>query len=472
MPNRRQFLQSAAAAAGSILLPQAPAFAAAASPIDLVPGVLRQRVRASGPETAVWAFNRTVPGPVLRFAQGDELHVKVRNRLPRATTVHWHGLRVPNAMDGVPNVTQEVIPANGGFTYRFRTEDSGTYWYHPHQSSFEQVPRGLYGMLIVDEEKPLEVDREELWVLGDFKLDSLNQPVEDFGRIMDFGSGGRLGNVITLNGTAAGAERRLALRPNERVRVRLLNASSARIFRLDFPGYKPWVVSLDGQGVAPRPLEGTLVLGCGQRTDLVFDGTATPNSEFAVLDRRDEGTRIATIACEGKPARGAPLAAPRAIAPNRHVEPDLANATQHFVVFEGGVLGAPAIGRVDGKALDIKTIMEQHGLTWTMNYTAQHEHAMMHEPLFRFRRGEHGVIRMLNHTDFEHPMHLHGHFFKVVARNGENVREPAWRDTAMLGPRETLDIAFVAENVGEWMFHCHMLDHSAGGMMGTIAVEG
>ena len=467
---RRRFLQSAGAALGSTALPHA-AFAAANAPIDLVPGVFRQQVRPNGAETATWAFNGTVPGPVLRFKQGEDAYLRVRNRLPRSTTVHWHGLRVPNVMDGVPNVTQEVIPPNGGFQYRFNCTDSGTYWYHPHQSSFEQVPRGLYGMFIVDEDKPLEVDREVLWVLSDFKLDDANQPVEDFGKVMDFGSGGRLGNTFTLNGTAAGAQRRLELRPNERVRMRLLNASSARLFTLEFAGHEPWIVSFDGQGIEPRKLTGRLVLGCGQRTDLVFDGTGTAGTEYPVMDRRDEGTRIATVVYSGKPVRGSALGAPRAIAPNRHVEPDLARATQHFIVFEGGVLGAPAIGRIDGKALDVKTIMERHGLTWTMNYTAQHEHAMMHEPLFRFRKGEHTVIKMLNHTDFEHPMHLHGHFFKVVARNRNKVDEPFWRDTVMLGPREEADIAFVADNLGEWMFHCHILDHAAGGMMGTIVVE-
>ncbi|WP_216369826.1 multicopper oxidase domain-containing protein [Ramlibacter montanisoli] len=115
--------------------------------------------------------------------------------------------------------------------------------------------------------------------------------------------------------------------------------------------------------------------------------------------------------------------------------------------------------------------MERHGLSWTMNYTAQHEHAMMHEPLFHLRRGEHVVLKMLNRTEFEHPMHLHGHFFQVVALDGKAVRQRVWRDTVMMAPRQEMDIAFVADNVGEWMFHCHILDHAAGGMMGTIIVE-
>jgi FtsP/CotA-like multicopper oxidase with cupredoxin domain len=332
------------------------------------------------------------------------------------------------------------------------------------------VPRGLYGALIVEEDKPVPVDREVVWVLSDFKLGVDNQQVEDFGKVTDFGSGGRLGNTIAINGKAAGAQQKLQLRPNERVRLRLVNAASARILSLDFAGHKPWVISHDGQGVKPRPLTAPLVLGGGQRTDLILDGTAG-SGEFAVWDRRDQGTRLATIAYQGSPVRAKVLGAPPAIAPNRILEPDLARATRHFLAFQGGVLGMPAIGTVDGRPQDVKSIMERHGLSWTMNYTAQHEHALMHEPLFHLRKGEHVVVKMLNHTEFEHPMHLHGHFFQVVALNGKLVAERLWRDTVMMAPRAEMDIAFVADNVGEWMLHCHILDHSAGGMMGTVVVE-
>lgn len=466
---RRQFLQTAGAAFGSMALP----FGArsAASPLELRAAISRQAIR-EGATTEIWAFNDACPGPLLRFKRGQAVNVLVRNDLPRVTTVHWHGVRVPNAMDGVPHVTQAPIRVGDRFEYRFSVPDSGTYWYHPHQSSFEQVPRGLYGPLIVEEDKPLPVDREEVWVLSDFKLDKRNRPVEDYGKVLDFGSGGRLGNAFTLNGTAAGAHRKLELRPNERVRLRLVNAASARIFHLAFNGHEPVVITYDGQSTPPHPVpNGVLVLGPGQRTDLVIDGTAG-SGNFAIMDKRDAGTQLATIAYAGSPARAKALALPEAVAPNDLPEPDIAKATAHFLVFEGGVLGQPAIGRVDGKALDVKQIMEQHGLTWTMNYTAQHEHAMMNEPLFRFDRGEHATIKMLNHTEFEHPMHLHGHFFKVFALNDRKLERPVWRDTVMIGPRGSCDIAFVADNVGEWMFHCHILDHAAGGMMGTIVVDG
>lgn len=465
--SRRRFLRTAAAGAGALVLP--PAANATTVPGELVAGVFRHAVREDGPPTAVWGFNLQVPGPVLRFRQGDEAVLQLRNGLPQPSTVHWHGIRLPNAMDGVPSVTQLAVAPDSEFTYRFTLPDAGTYWYHPHQSSFEQVPRGLYGALVVEEADPLPVDRDELWVLSDFKLGPDNQPVEDFGRITDFGSAGRIGNTVAINGSAAGARQRLALRPNERVRLRLVNASSARQFALAFDGHEPWVIALDGQGVPPQRLRGPLLLAGGQRTDLVLDGSAR-RGEFAVTDARARGQRLATLACAGAPLRARPLGAPRPLAPNRHTPIDVQRASRHDIVFEGGVLGLPAIGQVDGKALDVGVVMEQHGLTWTMNSTARHEHALMHEPLFHFRRGEHAILRMVNRTDYEHPMHLHGHFFQVLAVGGRAVRQRAWRDTVLLAPRQEMEIGFVAENVGQWMFHCHVLDHAAGGMMGTLAV--
>jgi len=465
--SRRDFIHAASALA----LPGAAIGAARKSSRELAMGVFKQRVRASGPPTEVWGFNGSVPGPVLRYAKGSQVDLHVVNRLPQPTTVHWHGLRVPNAMDGVPQVTQAPIEPGASFDYRFTAVDSGTYWYHPHQSSFEQVPRGLHGAFIVDEERPLAVDREVIWVLADLKLDERNAQVEDYGRVQDFGNKGRHGNVFTINGHAAGAGRRLELRPNERVRLRLINTASARIYRLEFGGHTPWVVAYDGQGVPPHPVpDGLLFLAPGQRTDLVLDGSASPKARYAITDRRAIHTEIAHITYAGRPVRAKPLGPPAALESNHLTEPKLEGATEHFLMFEGGEGGMPAIAAVDGKPMKVEEIRHQHGLTWSMNYTAQHEHAMMHDPLFYMRIGEHVHLKMINNTLFEHPMHMHGHFFQVLAHNDRPNPMREWRDTVMLGPQGSCDIAFVAENPGEWMFHCHILDHAAGGMMGTVVV--
>jgi len=295
--SRREFLKNAGVALATLALPPGASRAASADPLILRPGVSNLRIRPQGPATEVWAFNGAVPGPVLRYRQGERVRVAVHNALPQDTTVHWHGLRVPNAMDGVPQVTQAPIPAGGRFDYEFDAADAGTFWYHPHQASFEQVARGLYGLFIVESEKPLEVDREVLWVLSDFKLQPDNQQANDFGELSHTGGGGRLGNVMTVNGKPAGAGARLEVRSGERIRLRLLNAATARIFLLGFQAHEPRVIAYDGQAVEPHPLpQGLLALGPGMRADLILDCMGSPGQSFPVMDRRDRGAELARIA--------------------------------------------------------------------------------------------------------------------------------------------------------------------------------
>jgi FtsP/CotA-like multicopper oxidase with cupredoxin domain len=477
--DRRQFFQASAAFGASLALP-APLFAAAKAKerrIDLTASAFGAALDPDDARrTGVWGFNEQLPGPTLRFHRGEQAHLAVRNDLPQDTAVHWHGLRVPNAMDGVPRVTQHPIAPGGSFDYRFELRDSGTYWYHPHQASFEQVSRGLYGALIVAEEKPPQVDRDEVWVLSDLKLDAERQQVEDFGRIRDIANDGRIGNQILVNGLVAGPQRKLEVRSGERLRLRLINAASARFFRLAIDGHEALIIAFDGQGVTPHPLPaGGLALGPGMRVDLIIDCMGSPGQNFGLRDLGRPpaaATVLGTLAYSSQPAlRSKPLTSPVALAPNRIPEPDLAKASDHYIMFQGGMRGSPVIGLVDGKPSRIQEIIAKEGLAWTMNYNAQHEAALMHEPLLQLRTGEHVMLHMVNETDFFHPMHLHGHFFRVLAIDGKETPLREWRDTVIMAPRQSVDVAFVADNPGEWMYHCHILDHAAGGMMGTIVVE-
>jgi FtsP/CotA-like multicopper oxidase with cupredoxin domain len=221
-----------------------------------------------GPPTPVWSYG-SVPGPEIRVRQGERLRVVVANRLDEDTTVHWHGLRVPNAMDGVPHLTQPPIRPGESFVYEFDVPDAGTYWYHPHARSFEQVGRGLYGALIVEEHEPIAVDRDVIWVLDDWRLLPDARIGDDFGNLMDIGMGGRIGNTVTINGRVPST---FTVRSNERIRLRLINAANARIFGLRFQGHDPKVVALDGQPVEPHePANGTVIVAPAQRVDLVID---------------------------------------------------------------------------------------------------------------------------------------------------------------------------------------------------------
>jgi FtsP/CotA-like multicopper oxidase with cupredoxin domain len=211
-----------------------------------------QLLGLGGPATPVWAYNGLVPGPEIRLRRGQRARIEVENRLPQETTIHWHGLRIPNAMDGVPYLTQAPIPPGGTFVYEFEAPDAGTFWYHSHVRSPEQQGRGLYGAFIVDEYEPPAVDRDVTWVVDDWRLADHGSIEEPFNDSMDLGHAGRLGNVATLNGNGAGV---FEARAGERLRLRLINTANARIFALRFEGHRPIVVALDGQPVEPHELE-------------------------------------------------------------------------------------------------------------------------------------------------------------------------------------------------------------------------
>ena len=238
-------------------------------------------VGAAHPATAVWTYNGSVPGPALRVKQGERMRIEVENGLDVDSTVHWHGIRLPNAMDGVPGLTQAPIAAKGGkFVYEFDLPDAGTYWYHPHPGDGEQVARGLYGALIVEEDDAPVVDRDLVWLLSDWRLDREARIRPDFGNAMDASHAGRIGNTVTLNGAIPES---VGVRAGERLRLRLINASNARIYGLNFEGHQPWIIALDGQPVAPHWFE-RVVLGPGMRADVILDCTAAPASSHRVID--------------------------------------------------------------------------------------------------------------------------------------------------------------------------------------------
>lgn len=425
----------------------------------LVASVARAQMTPSGyASTEVWAYNGQVPGPTLRLRQGERLRVRVQNALTEGTTVHWHGVRVPNSMDGVPVITQPSIEPGGGFTYEFTAPDAGTFFYHPHQRSYEQVGRGLAGALIVEEREPPRVDRDVLWVLGDWRLDRDASIRGGFGSFMDVSHNGRVGNTVTINGRVPDE---FPVRAGERIRLRLVNAAAARVFALRFRGHRPWVIALDGQPVEPHePERGVVELGPAMRADLILDMTAAPGSRHAVRDSfysRLEYELVQLAYSDEPPLRARPEE-PVRLSANPLAEPVLANSERHEVVFTGGMMG-------NMRAL-------RRGMAWAVNGVSSGcgEGASAFDPLFVLRRGRSCVLNLVNDTAWHHPIHLHGHSFRVLTRNGAPTRHREWLDTVMLAPRESAEIAFVADNPGDWMFHCHVLEHQAGGMMACIRV--
>jgi FtsP/CotA-like multicopper oxidase with cupredoxin domain len=450
------------------LLPRA-GISAVRSEIRLTPGPARiPIVGAPHPETEVWAYNGHVPGPEIRIAQGGRLRIVVENKLPETTTLHSHGIRLPNRMDGVPLLTQKPIAPGEEFVYEFDCPDAGTFWYHPHINSAAQIGRGLYGALIVEERNPPAVDRELVWVLDDWRLLADASISPDFGNLHDLTHAGRIGNTATVNGRIPDA---LAVRRGERIRLRLINAANARVFSLSFESHRPRIIAIDGQPVEPHaPRDGRIVLGPAMRTDLILDLAGETGRRYAVVDDYYPRMqyKLLDLLYEPSALRNRPPESEIRLDPNPLSEPDLANAEHHRVILGGGMMGRMMSAIVDGREMDTMS-MFRSGIAWAINGIAMTDH--VHEPLFTFRQRRSYVLELANDTAWPHPMHLHGHAFRVLSRNG--VAEPyrPWQDTVLIPPQERAEIAFVADNPGDWMFHCHVLEHQVAGMMGIIRIS-
>jgi FtsP/CotA-like multicopper oxidase with cupredoxin domain len=420
------------------------------------------------PMTSIWSFNAQSPGPTLRLKRGEKTRILVKNQLPQPLTVHWHGLRIANSMDGVPQLTQAPIQPGDEFLYEFTPPDAGTFWYHSHVNTAEQVGRGLYGALIVEEPEPVAVDREVTWVLDDWRLDAKAQIIGDFNNPRDLARAGRLGNTVTLNGKIP---RALEVRSGERVRIRLINVANARVFALRFQHHAPQVVSRDGQPVEPYTPGGPIIIGPAQRIDLVVDMINAPGDRFSVIDTLypQSPFKFVDIAYSEEAAlKRAKLPSFKRLPSNPIGEPDLNDPELYPVVLSGGDLGTLKNASLAGQDMDI-TRLYLLGKMWAINGVVSN--GMSTIPLFKIKRGRTVLLEFENNTAWPHPMHLHGHHFKVLEHSRDKEVEGVYLDTVMLGPGEKAKAAFVADNPGSWLFHCHILGHARSGMLTVFEVS-
>lgn len=455
---RRSLLAGMAATAALPVLP-----ARAVGQTELVAQVAdMQLLPEKYGRTTIWGFGGTMPGPEIRVAQGARVQRTLVNDLPQATSVHWHGIRIDNAMDGVSGVTQTAVSPGDRFDYDFVAPDAGTYWYHAHNRSVEQVARGLYGPLIVEEPTPPDVDREEVLVLDDWRIDPETSQIDgDFASLHDSSHAGRNGNFIATNGIYGLTKK---ARTNERLRLRLINAANARIFELQLAGLDGWVVALDGMPLeTPQRFAENLLLGPAQRADLIVDVTAEQGGKAQVLAAFD-GQLLPQVTFDVTGAASAARrVAPAALPANGHAMVSLADAIPLKLNMEGGAMGGLRSATLGGERLGFRDLANQ-GQLWAFNGAIGRAED---PPLARLARGEHVRLSIRNDTAFPHAMHLHGvHFHEVEA---DGTLGPL-RDTTLVFGNKSREVAFVADNPGNWLLHCHMLSHAASGMMTRIEV--
>ena len=463
--NRRYFIKVSAAAALGGAVGVLPGVAPAGEFRQrLVAGAATHRFEAAQAEaTSVLAFNGSIPGPVLRLAQGVESEIQFVNRLGQDSSIHWHGLRIDNAMDGVPGMTQQPVPPGGEFVYRFTPPDAGTYWYHSHQRSWEQMALGLAGILIVEEREAPAFHQDLVFAIDDWRVDdSLQIDRRSLGSLHDWAHGGRLGNFATVNGVSVPG---LPVVSGQRIRLRLVNIANARIMTLAFPPLPAWIVALDGQPVAPRELvDGQITLAPGQRADLVIDMAGAPGSEAPVeLLLRDERLRVAVFRYGDERLAALTDEPPAPLPPNPVNRIELpADAAFRRVPLrlEGGAMGGMRGAVYQGRELGFRELARA-GQVWAINGVA----GLAEEPLFRVARGSAVSLEVDNDNAWPHGVHVHGHHFV-------DSRDPgAWRDVALFGRGERGSLRFIADNPGKWLIHCHMNEHMAGGMLTWFEVS-
>ena len=401
-----------------------------------------------------------MPGPEIRLMQGQRLTTVFENALPQASSIHWHGIRIDNGMDGVAGLTQEAVPPGEHFLYDFTVPDAGTYWYHSHNRTYEQLARGLGGPLIIEERTPPEVDEEIVLALDDWRLTEQATLHDSFDSLHDRAHAGRIGNWITVNGQ--GSWTRVVQR-NARLRLRLINMANARVFELSAKSLSGWIVALDGMPLdQPEPLS-SLTLAPAQRADLLVDVDGSPGAEVFLLSQERQGSFALATFVVSDDKRAHPLEAPAPL-PANPATPlvGLEDARRVDLRMEGGARGRMASAQYKGETLDTRALAER-GMAWALNGMA----GMPDSPLAELQTGEPVRIILVNDTAWPHAMHVHGHHFQEILPDGGL---GPLRDTILVHRTERREIAFMADNPGKWMMHCHMLGHAYSGMMTWFTV--
>lgn len=464
--DRRKFLKGAAATALSVGIPTLSLAKSEEGFFDLRATKTDVNLVSSGAKASkLWLYNGVTPGPEIRVKRGDTVRVQFTNELDAPTSIHWHGIRIANAMDGVAGLTQDPVQPGETFEYVFQVPDSGTFWYHAHNKSWVHVARGLYGPLIVEEpQPPLDPEHDITLMIDDWRIDNAGRfDLTSLGDLIDWSHAGRLGNWLTVNGQS---EPVIRLRKDETYRLRLINAANARIFQIDPNVIGAKIIAYDGFsfGEERDPSAQAELLMPAQRLDLLVTpqetGTFRLNDigEFGLLEVMQGKAQSLAIfeVVEDQPItkRGQPFFKPNTIA-----KPDFDTAKRIELNLEGGAMGRMSAITYQGRKLSRRDLQRTRQF-WSFNGVAN----LAKDPLFRVEKGSSVVIRTVNQTGWPHGMHLHGHHFQVSKINGQVPEHIDWRDTFAINGDEEIEIAFVADNPGKWLIHCHMLEHAAAGM--------
>lgn len=403
------------------------------------------------------------PPPILFGQQGKPMVLNVINTLKEYTSMHWHGIRLPNAMDGVPYLTQPPIEGGKSFLYEFTSFDAGTYWYHPHCMTMRQMASGLTGALIIRENNDPGFDGDQVINLRDFLLDK-NDALRTPYTLRGAARAGTLGNVMTANWLQSPV---YDYPTGGLVRLRLLNTDTTRIYRMYLSTESnSQIIAWDGHPVEhPLPMPNAqhpIVLGPGQRVDIALVMPSAEGQKIDIIANVPGGKKVmASLRANGMNIKRS-LAELTPLSPNPIAQPDISVAQLREFVFGWSPDGTiPHNGFCGSLGKNF----------WSINRIAWAGDDVPNTgPLATLERGKSYIFRLRNESPNLHPIHLHGLTFKPLRSNKREIA-PNWTDTVLLLRNEVVDIALVADNPGDWAFHCHVIEHQKTGLAGYIRVR-
>ncbi|WP_273835316.1 multicopper oxidase family protein [Guptibacillus sedimenti] len=413
-----------------------------------------------------WTYNGTVPGEEIRVTEGDYVKIQLKNELDVPVTIHWHGVLLPNEMDGVPGLTQDAVQPGESFTYEFIAGDAGTYWYHSHQHSSLQVDKGLYGALVVEEKKK-KYDKDEIFILDEWAVNQDKQNLSNIGGMMMGSMSGdgeadtkQMYDTFTINGKAGSSIEPLVLKEGETARLRFINAGY-QVHRLVFPEDSIEVIETDGEEVSDKTeSSNVLEIAPGERIDVAFtkqDGEpAVIGQSNTIENAEDMKIPVVTKKDDVSAAMNTPLSSNTSVV-------DGTTFGSENVIFTK----VPANPDVTYN-MDLSMGMDMgEGMAFQIN-----DETFPNTPPIQVESGDIVKVEITNSGRMNHPMHLHGHRFQVTSKNGEELNAPFVKDLIHVKPGETYTIYFKANNQGEWLFHCHDNNHADRGMVTIVDYKG
>ncbi|MGA8796468.1 MAG: multicopper oxidase family protein [Candidatus Cybelea sp.] len=463
------------AAAGTLAVVSVPGVTQRALASDVVDVTLRAAPlrfsHGTGSHFSGLAYNGTIPGPLLRVTHGQRIRVRYASDVGVPTTIHWHGMLLPNAMDGAAGITQPSVPFGGEYLYDFVPGPPGTRWYHDHAFSLASA-RGLFGMFVVEDPNDEPADREFALVFHDVpKWSSLvaaqrgvsNAPMADpivsgdTMRMMRRSMGDEVAYVAhCINGASYPHGKALAIRSGDRVRLRMLNASPTETRYVRLAGHELVVTHADGNPLAQPTTVDVLRIGAGERYDAYFE-VRKPGAFLLQGISGDplESQQAVLLYTEGM--ENAPLLS----------EPQTLEGLRVFSYEAAGGVGAQTKSPM---GVTPTYDLALGGGGWENPRWTIAGDVWPNTPKLRVRRGELVTVRFRNTSDMDHPMHLHGHIFALTEVNGVPLLRPLAKDSSLVSSDGgTATWQFTANSSpGRWLLHCHNEVHMVGGMMAEV----